>query len=290
MVEFMALVTNSYGWSKFFHTVLSGYVVAAFFVMGISAWHILRKTNLSFFKISFKIAAIFGLLSSLLVFLTGDHHAVEVAKSQPTKFAAMEVVWETQKAVPYNLIVVPDIQNEKNSVEALGIPKMMSFMAFRDSEAEIKGLKDFAKELRPPIMPTFLSFKAMAALGMLFMLVAALAWLFSYRDRLESVPYFLKLMIYVIPLPYIACQAGWVVAEMGRQPWIVYGLLKTSDAVSKSVSVDQVIISLAGFTILYGFLAIVDIYLLFKYARQGPDDTASGATPNSASVAGTKEA
>jgi cytochrome d ubiquinol oxidase subunit I len=290
MVDFMALVTNSYGWSKFFHTVLSGYVVAAFFVMGISAWHILRKTNLSFFKISFKIAAIFGLLSSLLVFLTGDHHAVEVAKSQPTKFAAMEVVWETQKAVPYNLIVVPDIQNEKNSVEALGIPKMMSFMAFRDSEAEIKGLKDFAKELRPPIMPTFLSFKAMAALGMLFMLVAALAWLFSYRDRLESVPYFLKLMIYVIPLPYIACQAGWVVAEMGRQPWIVYGLLKTSDAVSKSVSVDQVIISLAGFTILYGFLAIVDIYLLFKYARQGPDDTASGATPNSASVAGTKEA
>jgi cytochrome d ubiquinol oxidase subunit I len=212
-----------------------------------------------------------------------------VAKNQPAKFAAMEVIWETQKAVPYNLIVVPDIQNEKNSVEALGIPKMMSLMAFRDSNAEIKGLKDFPKELRPPIMPTFLSFKAMAALGMLFMLLAAIAWLISFRDRIESMPFFLKLMIYMIPLPYIACQAGWIVAEMGRQPWIVYGLLKTSDAVSKSVSVDQVIVSLAGFTILYGFLAIVDIYLLFKYARQGPDETAA-STPNSRPVSGTQEA
>jgi cytochrome d ubiquinol oxidase subunit I len=285
----MALVTNSYGWSKFFHTVLSGYVVAAFFVMGISAWHILRKSNLSLFKTSFKIAAAFGLISSLLVFLTGDHHGVEVAKNQPSKFAAMEVIWETQKAVPYNLIVVPDIQNEKNSVEALGIPKMMSLMAFRDSNAEIKGLKAFPKELRPPIMPTFLSFKAMAALGMLFMLLAAIAWLISFRNRLESMPFFLKLMIYMIPLPYIACQAGWIVAEMGRQPWIVYGLLKTSDAVSKSVSVEQVIVSLAGFTILYGFLAVVDIYLLFKYARQGPD-AAAVSNPKSRPVAGRQEA
>jgi cytochrome d ubiquinol oxidase subunit I len=129
----------------------------------------------------------------------------------------------------------------------------------------------------------------MAALGMLFMLLAAIAWLLSFRDRIESMPFILKLMIYVIPLPYIACQAGWIVAEMGRQPWIVYGLLKTSDAVSKSVSAEQVIVSLAGFTILYGFLAIVDIYLLFKYARQGPDDAAP-STPNSGPVAGAQEA
>jgi cytochrome d ubiquinol oxidase subunit I len=274
MVDFMALVTSSYGWSKFLHTVLSGYVVAAFFVMGISAWHILRNSNIRFFKTSFKIAATFGLVASIFVFLTGDHHAVEVAKSQPTKFAAMESHWETGKSVAYPLLIIPDIANERNSLESIRIPKFMSLMAFHDSDAEVKGLKDFPKEMRPPVMITFLSFKGMAALGVLFLLLAAIAWYLARKDKLESYPLFLKIMLYALPLPYIACQIGWIVAEVGRQPWIVYGLLKTSDAVSKAVSLDQVVISLAGFTLLYGFLAVVDIYLLTKYAKLGPEEEA----------------
>jgi cytochrome d ubiquinol oxidase subunit I len=164
------------------------------------------------------------------------------------------------------------VENERNSVEAISIPKGLSLLAYHDGNAEVKGLKDFPKELRPPVMATFLSFRSMAALGMLFMLLSLIAWLLARKGVLESYPLFLKIMLFAIPLPYLANQVGWIVAEVGRQPWIVYGLLKTSDAVSKAVTPMQVIGSLAGFTLLYGFLAIVDIYLLTKTARKGPED------------------
>jgi cytochrome d ubiquinol oxidase subunit I len=153
MVDFMAMVTNSYGWSKFFHTVISGYVVAAFFVMGISAYHILRKSNPDFFKRSFRMAASFGLISSLLVFFTGDFHAQEVSVWQPTKLAAMESHWETQKGAPYYLIVFPDVQKEKNSIQLLGIPDGLSLLAYHDPNAVVTGLKAFPKDDRPPILP-----------------------------------------------------------------------------------------------------------------------------------------
>lgn len=271
MVDFMALVTNPNGWLKFFHTVLSGYVVAAFFVMGISAYHLLKKSNLDFYKKSFKMAALFGLISSLLVFVTGDFHAIEVANIQPTKFAAMESQWDTRRAAPYNLIAFPDTRNERNSIEILSIPNGLSLLAFHDSNAEIKGLKDFTREERPPVLPTFLSFRAMVGMGMLFILLTFIGWILARKDRLEQSPLFLKIMLYAIPLAYIAAQFGWIVAEVGRQPWIVYGLMKTSDAASKSVTAGQVFISLIGFTLLYGLLALVDIYLLVKYAKKGPD-------------------
>lgn len=281
MVDFMAMLTNKYGILKFFHTVLSGYVIAAFFVMGIAAYHLIKKSNPDFFKTSFRIASTFGLAASILIAVIGSFHAEEVAATQPTKFAAMEAVWDTQKAVPYNLLVIPDTDNEKNSVEALGIPKMLSLLAFHDGNAEVKGLKEFKKEERPPVMPTFLSFRGMAALGMLFMLLTLIAWVVSKKDRLESSPLFLRVMLYALPLPYIASQLGWIVAEVGRQPWIVYGVLKTSDAVSKSVTPSQVWASLIGFTLLYGGLGIVDIYLLTKYAKKGPDDDLSAIIKSS---------
>jgi cytochrome bd ubiquinol oxidase subunit I len=290
MVDFVALITNSYGIMKFFHTVLSGYVVAAFFVMGIAAWHILRKNEVRLFKTSFKMAAIFGLVAALLVFVTGDHHTQQVVKTQPAKFAAMESVWETQKAATYHLIVLPDEKNERNSFEALGIPKLMSLLAHHDAEAEVRGLKDIPSELRPPVTLTFVSFRTMAALGMLFMLLAFMAWLISRKDRLESWPKFMRIMVCVIPLPYIACQIGWIVAEVGRQPWIVYGVLKTSDAVSTAVTAGQVWMSLAGFTLLYGFLAAVDLYLIVKYAKLGPEAASAKEAPDSAPITGAKEA
>jgi cytochrome bd ubiquinol oxidase subunit I len=275
MADFMAMVTNPYGWSEFLHTLLSGYVVAAFFVMGISAYHILKKSNVMLFQRSFKMAAVFGFISSLFVFATGDFHAIEVARTQPTKFAAMESLWETRKAAPYNLVVLPDPANERNSVEAIGIPKGLSILAFHNSESEVKGLKAFPKGERPPVMPTFISFRVMAGLGMLFMFLTFLGWIFSRKGVLESKTLFLRLMLLSIPLPYLAGQLGWIVTEVGRQPWIVYGVLKTSDAVSKSITPEQVMFSMAGFIIVYGFLASVDIYLLIKYAKKGPDDDLS---------------
>ncbi len=275
MVDFTALVTNIYGWLKFGHTLLSGYVLAAFFVMGVSAYHLIKKNRTDFFKRSFRIAATFGLVAAILVIVVGTFHAEEVAITQPTKFAAMESVWDTQKGAAYNLLVIPDIENERNFVEAVGIPKLLSLLAFHDGNAEVKGLKEFPKEERPPIASTFFSFRIMAGLGFLFVLLSLIAAIISRRGNIENSRGFLKLMLFAIPLPYIATQLGWLVAEIGRQPWIVYGLLKTSDAVSKSVSATQVVVSLIGFTLVYGLLAVVDIYLLTKYARKGPDDDLS---------------
>ncbi|HQK26242.1 MAG TPA: cytochrome ubiquinol oxidase subunit I, partial [Synergistaceae bacterium] len=271
MVDFMAFLTNGYGWLKFFHTILAGYVVAAFFVMGISAWHLLRKNQSLLFKKSFRIAAVFGLVSSLFVVLIGDFHGAEVGKVQPAKLAAMESLWETQRAVPFYLLLIPDAKNERNALELLGIPKMVSFLAYKDFDAEVKGLKSFPKEERPPVLETYLGFRLMVGLGGLFILLSALAAFLSWRDLLERYPLFLKVLVWAIPLPYLAGELGWIVAEVGRQPWIVYGVLKTSAAVSKSVSPEQVALSLGVFTLLYSFLGGINVYLLAKYARKGPE-------------------
>ena len=152
----------------------------------------------------------------------------------------------------------------------IGIPKGLSILAFHNGDAEVKGLKDFPVEDRPPVLPTFLSFRAMVAMGLFFILLTFIGWILARKNRLESSPFFLRLILYSLPLPYIGVQIGWIVAEVGRQPWLVYGLLRTSDGVSKSITPGQVLMSLAGFTLVYGVLAMVDFYLLTKYAKKGP--------------------
>jgi cytochrome d ubiquinol oxidase subunit I len=277
MVDFGALLTNPSGWYKFTHTVFSGYMVAAFFVMGISAWHLLRKNELVFFRRSFKAAAAFGLGAALLVFATGDFSAVEVARTQPAKFAAMESIWETNRGVGVNLLLLPDTMAECNAVEKVCIPKALSLLAFHDPDAEIRGLKSFPADERPPVLPTFLSFRAMAGLGIYMTLACLLAVVFAFRRGLEERRWLLHLLLWSIPAPYLAGQLGWIVAEVGRQPWIVYGVLKTAQAVSPAIGVGQVVASLVGFTLLYGGLGVVDIYLLARHARKGPEGAPAAA-------------
>lgn len=271
MVDFMAMILNPNGLIKFAHQIVSGYTVAAFFILGISAWHLLRKNEVAFFKASFKFAAVFGLVSTLMTGLTGDIHAVDVGKTQPAKLAAMESLWDTQKGAGMYLLQWPDPDNERNRGEFLYMPNLLSILATHSPHGEVQGLKAFPKEERPPVTPVFLSFRIMVALGSLFILLASLAVFLSARDKLEQYPLFLRVLVLTIPLPYLANQLGWIVAEMGRQPWIVYGVMKTSDAVSKSISVGQVVFSLVGFILLYTLLGSIDIYLLAKVARKGPD-------------------
>lgn len=275
MNDFLAVLTNSYGWIKFIHTLLSGYALAAFLIMGVSAWHLLRNNEKDFFVRSFKLAAVWAFVASIGVGITGDMHAVEIAKFQPTKFAAMESQWETKRGVGMNLLLFPDVARECNSIEQVCIPNALSILAFHDAKAEIRGLKDFPPELRPPVTPTFLSFRLMVGLGT-FMILASLAAIFVSRSKkFTDNRFFLSLMVFAIPAPYLAEQFGWLVAEFGRQPWIVYGVLKTADAVSKSITSTQVILSLIGFTVLYGLLGAIDIFLLVKYAKKGPDKDVS---------------
>jgi cytochrome d ubiquinol oxidase subunit I len=275
MNNFLDVLTNGYGWIKFTHTLLSGYSLAAFLIMGVSAWHLLRKNETEFFVRSFKMAAVWAFVGSIGVAVTGDLHAVEIARFQPTKFAAMESQWETKRGVGMNLLLLPDVTRECNSLEQICVPNALSLLAFHDANAEIKGLKDFPAELRPPVTPTFFSFRLMVGLGT-FMILASLAAIFFSRGKnfIENRA-FLTVMVFAIPAPYLAQQLGWLVAELGRQPWIVYGVLKTADAVSKSINSTQVILSLIGFTVLYGILGAIDIFLLVKYAKKGPDKDVS---------------
>ncbi|OGU15547.1 MAG: cytochrome D ubiquinol oxidase subunit I [Geobacteraceae bacterium GWC2_53_11] len=275
MDDFLKVLFNDYGWIKFIHTLLSGYALAAFLIMGVSAWHLLRKNENEFFVRSFKLAAVWAFVATLGVAITGDMHAVEIAEHQPTKFAAMESQWETKKGVGMSLLLIPDVARECNSTDKFCIPNMLSLLAFHDATAEIKGLKSFPPELRPPVLPTFLSFRAMTGLGMFMLLTSLIGIVLSRREKFIEYRAFLTLMVFAIPAPYLAQQLGWLVAELGRQPWIVYGVLKTSDAVSKSITSTQVVLSLLGFTVLYGFLGAIDIFLLVKYAKKGPDKDVS---------------
>jgi cytochrome d ubiquinol oxidase subunit I len=270
MVDFGALIFSPYAWSKFFHSVSSGWVVAAFLVMGVSAYHLLRKNEVAFFKKSLKFGAVFGLAASLFLAAIGDTSAVEVAHYQPSKFAAMEALWETQKGAPEYLLAIPDSENERNTIEILPIPKLASFLAFHDWNAEVTGLKDIPKDERPPVGLTFFSFRAMVGLGTYFILACILV-LFYLKKGIENKPWLLKMLLFSIPLPYIAGELGWIVAEVGRQPWIVYGLMKTSDAVSVNLTPGHVILSLIGFVGFYSLLGIIDIFLLVKYSKKGPE-------------------
>ncbi len=276
MTDFGALIGNRFGWVTFAHTVLSSYVLAAFFVMGVSAYHLLRKNEVPLFRSSFRMAAVFGLVSAVLVAGSGDLNGAQVAKFQPAKLAAIESFWETQTGAPFTLFLWPDPQNERNSFEFLPVPNGLSLMAYHRADSEVRGLKAFPEDERPPVLVTFLSFRIMVGLGILFILLALVGFLKTVRGRLETSPRFLKIMLYSIPLTYFAIQLGWLVTEMGRQPWIVYGLMRTSDGVSSSLRPSQVVVSLIGFTVVYGLLAAVDVYLLAKYSRRGPDRDLSG--------------
>jgi len=276
MTDFGALVTNRFGWVTFGHTVLSGYVLAAFFVMGISAYHLLRRNEVPLFRSSFRMAAVFGLASAVLVAAVGDLSGTQVARFQPAKLAAMESFWDTRSGAPFTVLSWPDAGNEKNAIEFLPIPKGLSLMAYHRGDAEVKGLTAFPREERPPVWPVFLSFRLMVGLGLVFILLAFVGLVKSLRGRLETSPRFLHLILLAIPLPYIAIQVGWLVTEIGRQPWIVYGLMKTSAGVSASLRSSQVVVSLIGFTLVYGLLAVMDIYLLVRYGKRGPDDGLPG--------------
>lgn len=264
---FFQMVTNPFAWGQFFHTIFASWMLAGFFVLGVSAWHLIRKNEVDFFTRSFRYGAIFALSCSLLVALQGHNHGMTVAKMQPTKLAAMESHWETTANAPMYVLQWPDEKNKKNAVEFIKVPGVLSFLAHGSFSAEVKGLNDYPEKDHPPVLLTFLSFRAMVGLGTLFPVLAFLAW--RWREKIPDKAWFGRILIYVIPLPYIAIMAGWTVAEVGRQPWIVWQMMRTSDAVSP-VPTSSVAISLLAFIVIYFILGVIDIWLLSKYSRLGP--------------------
>ena len=273
--NFIDIITQSFAWHTIVHTLSAAYIVSAFLVMGISAWHLLRKQHISFFKKSFSLAVTFALIFTIVEVVQGHMHGGEVAKAQPAKLAAMESLWETRKAAPQYLFVIPDPDNERNTVEFGAMPGALSMLAYHDFSAEVKGLKSFPPADRPPVMISFISFRVMLTLGFFFLLMAIIGYL--RRNTIENHPALLKAFIYSVPLPYVASELGWMLTEVGRQPWVVYGVMKTSAAVSP-IAASQVGISLVAFVLVYSFLGIVAYYLMLSHAGKGPvDETLPGA-------------
>lgn len=266
--NFWQVVTQPWAILEFIHTVSGAYILSAFFVMGISAYHLLKKQHVEFFTRSFRIALIFGLVFSIIEVAEGHMHGADLADKQPTKLAAMESHWETKTNAPIYVFAIPDEKNEKNMVEFLPLPGMLSMLARHNPEAEVKGLKDFPADERPPVLISFISFRLMVGLGFFFVFVTAIGFLI--RKRLSDYPLYLKVMLFSIPLPYIALQTGWVLAEAGRQPWIVYGIMRTSDAVSP-VATSQVFTTFIAFLVVYGLLGITGFYQIVKNAKKGPE-------------------
>ena len=266
--SFFSLITNKHGILEIIHVIPASLMLASFFIMGVSAWHLLRKQHLQVFERSFRIGLMVGLVTALLTAFTGDMHGVNVSKTQPAKLAAMESHWETQTRAPLILFAIPDEKNERNRIEIGAIPGILSFLGFHDFNAEVTGLRDIPKEERPPVLPTFVGFRTMVGLGTLFIVLTVYGWF--RRNKLLESPTYLKIMLFAIPLPYIAMEMGWIVSEIGRQPWIVYGLMLTAEAASP-ISTIQVFTSLTGFILVYGLLGAVGVYLMAKTVKQGPE-------------------
>ncbi len=267
LTDFFAVATQSYAVHQIIHTLAGAYILGGFFVMGVSAYHLLRRQNVDFFTKSFRMGLTFALIFSVVVVVQGHANGAKVAEAQPTKLAAMESLWETRQSAPQYLLVIPDEKNERNRLEFGEIPGLLSLLAYHDTQASVKGLKDFPSDERPPVTITFIAFRIMVGLGFLFLPLSVVGWF--KRNRLLDSPGYLKVLLYAIPLPYIALQAGWIVAEVGRQPWVVYGVMKTADAVSP-IAVSQVMTSLIAFIGVYTLLGIVAFYLIASAARKGP--------------------
>ncbi len=280
MADFFALITNPNVFVQYPHVLASGITTAAFFVLGISAWHLLRKSeDIAIYRRSFQMGAIYGFLGVFLVIVGGHDQAQHMVESQPMKMAAAEALWDTEDPAAMSILTIGDLNEEE--IFSIRLPSLLSVLAYNTTDAEVRGINDLQAEYEqrygpgdyvPPIAITYWSFRIMVGLGFLMLALILVTLYLSFEGRIEQNALFLKALIPAISFPYIASSAGWIMAEVGRQPWIVFGLQRTEDAISPNVSASTIAFSLALFTVIYGALMVADVYLLRKFALAGTED------------------
>ena len=288
MQDFFALLLNPNVSVQFSHTVLAGFSTAAFFVLGISVYHLLRKNQVNLFRRSFQIAAIVGTISIVLVILNGHSQAQHMVETQPMKMAAAEALWQSENPASFSLLTIGNLAQQQ--VFAIRIPRVLSLLAYNQLTGEVQGIDNLqAKYVQqygpgnyiPPVVFTYWSFRLMVGAGFLMAALALYALFMVMGDMFETRPRILRLFIWAMALPYLANTTGWLLTELGRFPWAVYGLMKIEDGRSPVVSSGTVLFSLIVFTLLYGALMVADVYLLSKYAKAGPSATQAGADADS---------
>ncbi|RKD25841.1 cytochrome D ubiquinol oxidase subunit I [Ammoniphilus oxalaticus] len=275
------ILTNPHLWSQFPHVLFTAFVTGAFLVAGISAWKITRRQNLDMFKRSFNIAISIGLAASVVMLFTGHKQAQYIVESQPMKLAAAEAQWETsQDPAPFTLVasIDPEAKENRFSIE---VPGMLSFLAYNKFSGTLEGMNQLQEHYVekygpgnyiPPVRVVFWSFRAMVGAGTIMLLLGLYGWYAARKDTLVDKTRYLKWMVFAIALPFIANSTGWMMTEMGRQPWVVFGLMKTEDAVSPSVTFNEVLFSLISFTMIYTLLGCVSVYLFVRHIKKEDHD------------------
>ncbi len=286
MTDFFALVTNGHLWVQWPHVFASAVATAGFFVAGISAWHLLRRSeNLEVFRRSFRWATVYALVGTVAVILVGHSQAQYMIRIQPMKMAAAEALWNSEDPAAMSLFTIGN-EKERRDVFAIRIPGALSFLAYNRFSGEVRGINDLQREYEqtygpgdyvPPVAVSYWTFRIMVGAGFLMLLLAIAALRAVMKGTVLESPRLLRFMFWAIGLPVLANSTGWIFTEMARQPWIVFGLQKTADAVSNTVGAGEVAFSLVVFTLLYAILMVVDVKLLVKYARAGVAGPAPGA-------------
>ena len=270
LTSFWAAVFNPSLLVRYLHTVDGALITGSFFMMGISAWYLLKGRHTELAQRSLKTALAVAFVASVLELGLGDAHGKQIARYQPAKLAAMEAVFKTQKGAPEILIGIPD-EKARTVHAAIQVPGLLSLMAFGRADAEVKGLDAYSEKDWPPVAICFFAFRAMLGLGMWFIALSAFGVLLLLFGRAYTNRLFLALAVLTIPLPFLANEFGWITAEVGRQPWIVYNLLRTSDGYSATVPAVQVLFSIVMFTLIYALLFAAWIFLLRKEIGRGPE-------------------
>lgn len=267
-VDLFAAMWNPAAVPEILHMTLAAFATVGFAVAGIHAFMLLRRPGDRFHRRALGLALAVGGVFAFLQPLSGDLAAKHVAEYQPIKLAAMEGHWDTERCAGLSLGGWPD-ETTETTPYALEIPCGLSFLAFGDPQAEVKGLKDYPSELRPPVAITHIAFQIMVACGMAMMAVAAIGVYLRLRGRDLAAPWFLRLLVLSAPLGLIAIEAGWTVTEVGRQPWVIQGVMRTADAVTP---MPNLIVPFTTFTLLYVVLGVTVVLLLTRKVFTAPEE------------------
>ena len=272
LTSLAALLTNPYARWQYPH-VISGSLIAASVVMaGIGAYYLLARRFEDIGRISVRVGVVAGLICSLTsLFPTGAKHGENIARFQPIKMAAMEGLFQTQEGAPLAIIGMPDSE-KRLLLDPIYVPRMLSYLAYGDVRAKVVGLNDYPADLQPPVELVYYAYHIMVGLGTIFIAILAVGALLLARGKLYCARPYLWVLMLTMPFPYIANHAGWLVAEVGRQPWIAYGLQRTAAATSTNVSEGMTVFTLLGFMGLYALVGLLYLFLFGRIVVHGPGE------------------
>ncbi|MEW6338787.1 MAG: cytochrome ubiquinol oxidase subunit I [Acidobacteriota bacterium] len=272
ITDFWAMVFNPSSVDRLVHVLIGAAILGAFFVMSISSYYLLRGRHLEVARRSLTLGVVFGAVFSLAALLSGHSQANTVASTQPAKLAAFEGLFVTPEGgAPLYLFGLPDEETQRVD-GGVAIPGMLSFLVHGDFTTPVPGLDRIAPQDRPPVLVPFLSYHVMVGLGVAFIALTLAGAFFLWRGTLAAQRWLLWIYVFAVVGPFAANQLGWVAAEVGRQPWVVYGLLRTQDGVSKAVGANAVLTSIVMFSVIYLMLFAVWVFVLNDKIHHGPDD------------------